>query len=167
MLDFSISFSEDQSFTITDNSDYSGYTFDETNLEITYPKIDDNTPTILDLFPENVAAAGDNFTYNIADFSSLSTLNTGVYAFRLVVLNATVEVDSLTLYFINDYQIFLYLNKLIDQNIDDQCSNNWCVISGIDAHLTVAEKHAENGDYNRAEEIIDYLIKLAEKDGCC
>ena len=167
MADFNINFRNNEDFVFTDLTDYSGLgTVDKTDLVVTYPPISGVTPVSLDVFDENVASLGDPFTFVIADQVSLGTLTDGVYQFTFNVLDSNPTViDTVTKYYVNYHQVYLYMINLIDSNIDDECSDIHCKIGMINALIDTAIRQAEDGLFAKAQEIMDYLAGVV--DGCC
>lgn len=163
-MDFEITFNEDLSLTITDNTDYTALTVDETVLEITYPTIADNDLKELGLYTEKVASLGDNYTWVVADESILTTLIDGVYKFRFVSKNAGAEVSSTIKYVINDFKVYSCLLNKTDAILDKQCEDKWCEVGLVQSMLDIASRHAINTDYVEAQEIMDFLSDLC--DGC-
>lgn len=162
-MDFEITFNEDLSFTITDNTDYTLLTVDETILEITYPNIVDQTLKELEMYNVNVASLGDNFTFIVANEDLLSTLIDGVYKFRFVSKNAGVEVTSTTKYVVQDFKVYSCLLSKTDAIMDKQCDDKWCETGLTQAMLDISKRHASNNDYVEAQEIIDFLTDLCNE----
>lgn len=157
MADFNITFNE-LDFVFSDNTDYSDLTITKTDLLVTYPNIGSNDPITLDLYDENIASLGDNFTFTPADELSLSTLVDGVYKFTFKGYNGGTEIFSVTKYFIYYFNLLSWLRLQSDLEMDKQCSDKWLEIGRNNGMLRNAIFLAENDEWIKAQEIMDFLI---------
>ena len=174
-LGFTITFSAQASFTFTDNSiaaDYSGLgTVAKTDLEINYPLISTSTLLTLDIVDEYAAAVTNDYTYLVGTSytptpTTLASLTDGVYKFRLVVLDSSpAELGSVTSYFVQDYSIKECIKTQVEAALADK-PKNWCEISRLNAILDSAHYAASQGNWENAQQMINYLTNECAKLNC-
>ena len=171
-LGFTITFVDQDSFIFTDNSnasDYSGVSTVKTDLEVTYPLISTSTLISSNLVDENATVLTNNFTYLVGTAyptTTLPSLTDGVYKFRLVALDVSpAEVAEVTSYFVQDYSIKDCIKTQVELALADE-PKNWCYISRLNAILDSAHYAASQGNWENAQEMINYLTNECVKLNC-
>lgn len=165
MLDFEIDFLNQESFQFIDQSNLTDYTdlgtVDKTRLYVKYPLISASSEQELLLFDENIAALTDNFQFDTND-----VLLDGVYSFRLDVLDSNPDsLGEITKYFIQDYSIQSCIKNQVEAALENE-PKSWCDISRLRALLESAKFCASQGEWEKAQKIIDYIGNECSKLGC-
>lgn len=170
-LGFNIEFLSQSQFQFVDTSntsDYSALSTLKTRLEIIHPLISDNTAVEVNLFDENITTLTDNYVIETEVETQLGSLTDGLYQIDLVLYDdsgATNEVGRVTNYFVQDYSIQRCIATLAQENICD-CDVDWCLISRLDALLNSAKYLATQGEWENAQEIVNYLTEECVKINC-
>jgi hypothetical protein len=166
MFDFLITFLTSNTFTFTDNSDYSGLTVTETSLLMYKPPITVGVNTPVPLFPAPLSVLGDPITVDTSLLGSPTTLPDGVYQFDYLVTSDENGLETTTDYFIKDLGLLSCRTSLIKNLISGNGCKS-CEANSFDAILNAAHYEADADNFTEAETLTNHLIKTCTECNNC